>query len=347
MKLLGICAVALCLIQGANAQSHIAPPIVISSDANMGTIWAQDRAGAPATNSSVSLRPVTSGSAATAAVNATGGNLHLGASAVAQPSSIVVQGNVPCPSVAQSWTGTDGVSVCNGTPPQTPNGGSASVIDTLAPTTGSATLACNAGTWQVTGTPSCQTSCAASVQSWVGSATCAASFPALFAGQSATLASTNGNTGSAQFTCNAGAWQLTGNGGCTAPSRACYWNSSVAAFRVGRTGANDTFSTGTAYMVSAMYGGSTVSVIGHGGSGFVFTYSAHRGHGVGVQYVCNNGTMSKAGGMYVSAGPSNWSYVGAESVAQGSYTEDFVTSANLAGQKILFVHGPRAFYSPY
>ncbi len=345
-ELFSLCAIALFWIPGAYGQSHTAPPIVISSDANMGTIWARDRAGAPATNGSVSLQPVTSGSAAPAAVNSTGGNLQLGASAVTQPSSIVVQGNVPCPSVARSWTGADGVSVCNGTPPQTPNGGSASVIDSLAPATGSAVLACNAGTWAVTGTPSCQTSCAASVQSWVGSATCAASFPALLSGQSATLASTNGNTGSAQFTCNTGSWQLTGNGGCTAPSRGCYTAVGAVTALAPHTAARDHYSgPNGVYFSSSMTLSSQISSVPHGGAGYFFVRSVN-GVGIGVQYTCSNGTLTKtAGSWYGTFGA--WTYTGTESPPNGTvYTDNPSTRGALHSNRVIYLYAPRAFYSP-
>jgi len=54
-----------------------------------------------------------------------------------------------CTSDTVSWT--VGANTCTATAPATPHGGSVSVIDSTAPTTGSATATCNAGTWSVSG----------------------------------------------------------------------------------------------------------------------------------------------------------------------------------------------------
>ena len=92
-KIIGVPVALLLLSSGFPALSEEPVPIVIRSNQHNGTqIWAQDRAGAPAVNSTVNVQAPGGGSAASTAVNPTGSNLTINNSIVAQPRAAVVQG---------------------------------------------------------------------------------------------------------------------------------------------------------------------------------------------------------------------------------------------------------------
>lgn len=190
------------------AQAIEAPPIVIRSNTQESTIWAQDRAGAPSTNGTQTIQSTTGAGTATGTVNATGANTVLSTTQVAQPSSVVVAGDEPCDAAPRTWDGT-----CTATLPKTFSGQSVTATAD-APNTGSATFACQAGTWQPPTGVSCTTFCPAAPVTW---GSCSGTAGAQVEGQSQTVGNaTGGFTGSGNFSCTAaGTFAYTG-GACNA-----------------------------------------------------------------------------------------------------------------------------------
>lgn len=145
-KLLGAAAISLLLLAhatGASAQALGAPPLVIRSNTQESTIWAQDRVGAPAPNGSQTMQSTTGAGAATGTVNATGANTVLSTTQVVQPSSILIQGDLPCEPTTKTWTVA--AQSCEATLPRTFSGFTASGTDSTQPTTGQAEFACSSG----------------------------------------------------------------------------------------------------------------------------------------------------------------------------------------------------------
>lgn len=193
----------------SHAQTAEAPPIVIRSNTQESTIWAQDRVGAPATNSTQTIQSTNGAGTATGTVNATGANTVLSTTQVAQPASVVVAGDEPCKSEPKTWDGT-----CQATLPKTFSGQSVTAT-AEAPHTGSATFACQAGSWQPPTAVSCTSYCPAAPVTWGGS--CSGTAGAQTEGQSQTVNNAAGGfTGSANFSCTAaGTFSFTG-GTCSA-----------------------------------------------------------------------------------------------------------------------------------
>ena len=135
------------------AQAQEIPPIVIRSNVQETTIWARDRVSAPVENSSVTLRSISGSSDAAAAVSSTGANLTIGANTVAQPSTIVVQGDLACEAATLPWT--VGANSCSGAIARTFSGMTATATDGAAPETGTAVFACSSGTWTQSGAKTC------------------------------------------------------------------------------------------------------------------------------------------------------------------------------------------------
>jgi len=206
-KLLGTVATSLLLLAHAAdvlAQELGAPPLVIRSNTQESTIWAQDRAGAPAPNGTQTIQSTNGAGAATGTVNATGANTVLSTTQVVQPSSILIQGDLPCESTTKTWTVA--AQSCEATLPRTFSGFTASGTDSTQPTTGQAEFACSGGTFAASPGPGATcvlATCPTEVKSWVvGGATCSASVAGVSSGQTRSVASANGNTGTATFACN-------------------------------------------------------------------------------------------------------------------------------------------------
>jgi len=202
------------------AQSVAQPPIVIRSNAQSSTIWAQDRVGAPAANSSVSLGSTTGAGASAAQANSTGSALQVNGNTVAQPSTVVTMANASCPVFTPQWPGP---AACTAAPVASSIHGTA-VTATDPPGypgfQGSINYVCNNGTWVPQAGSTCTSSpaptCGASTLSWGSPYTCAANFPMTSSGSYATLSSSNGNDGSATYLCSAGSWALQ-SGSCEPP----------------------------------------------------------------------------------------------------------------------------------
>lgn len=139
------------------AQVLEAPPIVIRSNTQTGTVWAQERVGAPAEDSTVQVQSPVGGLEQGASVNATGSNLSINSNSVAQPSSMVVAGDPPCAAGPKSWT--IGGATCTASFPSAFSGASASGTDSVQPVVGSASFSCSMGTWAAT--PSAGATCVA------------------------------------------------------------------------------------------------------------------------------------------------------------------------------------------
>ncbi len=221
--------ILLLLAGGAAAQSAIRagspPPIVIRSDVQGSTVWAHDRAGAPAQNATTNIGSTSGAGSTSAGVNNTGANVRVNESTVAQPSAIVTMGMAQCPALSPPRWPDASAGPCQGANiPVTVHN---QVVPSTDPTgfpgyEGAASFACSNGAWQLqpgyTCTASAAPTCPTATMSWSASRTCAASFASSIHGTALTRASTNGNTGSATFTCSSGAWVLTANGGCSAPA---------------------------------------------------------------------------------------------------------------------------------
>ncbi len=107
---------------------------------------------------------------------------------------------LPCSSGTVSWNGS-----CSGSIPATGSGSSATVTNTVAGFSGSATFACSYGTWQSPTSVSCAASCGAGTMHW--GTGCSAPIAAVASGSSSTLANVaTGYSGSASFACTNGVW---------------------------------------------------------------------------------------------------------------------------------------------
>lgn len=213
----------LLILMGVTVNMHAAGfelnpvPIVIKSDSHTGPIeWAQDRIGAPGQNTSTSLQSIHGSGSGNAITNAVGPSLQLNAHALTQPSTLVVQGQVFCHAQTPQWTQH---STCQGPLPETPSGQSFTVTSTNG-RTGTALYTCGAnGNWSEPSAATCTATCGATSGGWSASAYCSSALSARTTGQVLAVASTNGNTGTAQFTCSsAGTWYLSSNGGCSTPT---------------------------------------------------------------------------------------------------------------------------------
>ena len=118
----------------------------------------------------------------------------------------------PCNSTTVSWQG------CTGTVPYTQSGNTAGVTVTAG--TGSATYACNNGTWAFQ-SGSCTpppAGCNAQTVYWSGSASCSGSITSMTSGAGKWVNSSNANNGSVYVTCNNGSINQT-SPSCSRPSR--------------------------------------------------------------------------------------------------------------------------------
>lgn len=245
--------------------------------------------------------------------NATGANVLVNQAAIAQPSAIITQGDVKCAASVGNWLGADGISTCSAALTESSLGSSLNVTDVTTPRTGAATFVCNSatGVWEPTGTPTCATTCAGGLLSWTGSATCSASFPSLTGSSISTLASTNGNTGSATASCNAttGVIYISGNHGCTPPAAlGCNWPSSGQNYSSWIqmshlvSGARDSISTSHMSVGwSAWPGGSQMGSTNHGGVFWVGYSSSHRSRSWRLSYTCDNGWLRRSSGLWEGA----------------------------------------------
>lgn len=190
------------------AQLAEAPPIVIRSNTQESTIWAQDRVGAPAPNGTQTIQSTTGAGTATGTVNGTGANTVLGTTQVAQPSSVVVAGDAPCESESKTWDGT-----CQATLPRTYSGQDVTATAD-SPQVGSATFACEAGAWQAPTVVTCQSYCAPAPVTW---GSCSGTAAGQMEGQSQAVANAaSGFTGSATYSCSAAGTFSYVSGTCSA-----------------------------------------------------------------------------------------------------------------------------------
>ncbi len=284
-----------------------APAIVIRSNLHETTVWNHERPGAPANNGSISLGSTTGSGLSGAPVNSTGANVQVNNHTVAQPGTVITAGELPCEPVAKSWTVSG--STCNASLPRTFSRLAGTAVDSLNPTTGQATYTCSNGVWAGTPTTSSciTTTCAAQANYWTASATCGANFPTLNSGQSLTLPSVNGNTGSATFMCNAGSWQLTSNGGCAAPAPPKGCTTQEAATGLNRIPGTqyrlrNQMESGTGYS-TGQASGRPVGPDGYPGvgipniaSGGVMYIGAAMAEQVFARYQCNNGYLTRQSG---------------------------------------------------
>ncbi|WP_137917148.1 hypothetical protein [Hydrogenophaga sp. 2FB] len=225
-SLYGAALMAAVNVMGASdavAQGNAYPaPIVIQSNRHVqpDAVWDHERAGRAAQMNSTTSVGSTQGSGnAAASTNATGLNVRVNDALLAQPGTMVTNGEPSCPAQAVNWT-VGGVT-CNAASPVIISRESASVSDIDAPSTGSAVLACNSGALSVQPGSTCSSSCAAGPVSWAnGSSVCAANAPVMSAGASLGVASTNGVAGSASLFCSAAGVRSISSASCTPPAPA-------------------------------------------------------------------------------------------------------------------------------
>lgn len=216
-------------------------PIVIQSNNYVGPVeWAQDRAGAPASNGTINLQSATGAGTAPSSVNARGANLQVNGNTVAQPSAMVMQAQAVCTASTMNWSV---ITSCSGDIPQRLAGQTAVATDSTAPGTGSATYTCGAnGSWSAPASATCTSTCGATTGSWtVGAATCSAALAARTSGQTY-LATDSGapSTGSANFSCSAaGTWSLVPGYNCASQPPLGSLSSDSFLWAIGRTQGGD------------------------------------------------------------------------------------------------------------
>lgn len=248
--------VAVMAMSGAYAQGDNYPPIVLRSNAAGATpVWAQNRAGAPANNTAVTLQSPVGSAGQAAIVNPTGQAVPTNTSSAAQPSAIVILANAPCPTTVKSWV--VGAATCDASIPGVLSGQNSSGTDSAVPTNGAATFACVNGSFSAT--PNAGASCAlvqcpSQYVQW-GSPTCGASISVTNTGGSAGATSTNGNVGTASYYCSGSSWVYQG-GSCAAPRPvgACLGGTPqvtgmMMEVRIGREGNVQTFYDSIPYQV--------------------------------------------------------------------------------------------------
>ncbi len=127
--------------------------------------------------------------------------------------------NSSCPATAVTW-GAGGKCSGNLT---AAGSGTQTVQDATSPTTGTASYTCSNGTWSGPSSSSCVSSCASAERMWIiNSVVCKGTVGALAHGGSTQIASTNGKTGQATFTCNDGTLNYNGaTATCSAPPVSC------------------------------------------------------------------------------------------------------------------------------
>ena len=214
-SLLVACFLAAFLSSGLTQE--LAPPIVIISNQHSGAqIWAQDRAGAPLVNAPAVIESTTGAGSRAGMANITGANLQLNGQNISQPRSMVVQGQISCPSTVANWAGA---ATCSSSIPQTLAGSNATATDSTGPAVGSATFTCQAdGAWSAPFSATCTSTCGATPVNWtVGANTCNGVLAARTTGQSLVATdSTSPTTGSASYTCSAaGSWSVNAGFNCT------------------------------------------------------------------------------------------------------------------------------------
>ena len=111
-----------------------------------------------------------------------------------------------CAAQTLNWTATTsrGTFSCSASAAQT-NDGQTAILSSTNAQMGSANFVCNAGTFAVSGSPTCHpTTCTAQTLGWVqGTPNCAGGSGIVNHGVLKNIVSTNGNNGSGNFTCNA------------------------------------------------------------------------------------------------------------------------------------------------
>ncbi len=131
-----------------------------------------------------------------------------------------------CAASTLSWMA--GANTCNASVATAASGTIASLVDSLAPTTGTSAFQCASGTWTQLASPAATcnvavtppATCAASALSWtVGGNTCDAVAATAASGQSTTLSDLAApTTGAATFACTNGAWGAATGATCNAPA---------------------------------------------------------------------------------------------------------------------------------
>lgn len=193
----------------------------------------------------------------------------------------------PCPSTNVTWS-TAGVS-CSGTLPAA-NPDAISGTTSSGPNSGAATYQCNGQTGAFNSTPNSSfcsppSGCAGGgTTTWTVSATCSGFLPTLNNGQSGTVTSSNGNSGSVTVNCNSGTFTQS-SPTCTGstPSASCPAGSAVS-WSVGANTCN----------------GTLPGTVPSGSSSATVTDSTAPTTGSST-FFCNNGSLTQNGGATCNA----------------------------------------------
>lgn len=329
-------ALLLAAIVGSALAQEPVPIVIRSVQHNGSQVWAQDRVGAPPVNSAANVQAPGGGGAVSTAVNPTGSNVNVNSSIVAQPSAMVVQGQITCPSVTQPWSAS---ASCSATLPATAAGSTATVSDAeVAVNTGrgSATFTCQAsGTWNAVPTAAtCAAQCGGGATSWiVAGATCNASLTTANSPVSQTITdATIPGTGSATFTCLAsGAWSAPSSSSCinnpppgTYTSDYFVWHSWAFNAGEGDTGFLNALTINhiNAYQVSWDWQSETPTFTGAEMRALTKTGSAFWASGQGFPYI--PGTYDYSTYLY----PQNC-VVGTRSIRNNQYQAPMVTVSGM------------------
>lgn len=195
---------------------------------------------------------------------------------------------IPCNGGTLSWTTAPGV-VCEG-PVSAALNGVTSLVTASNGRTGSSSFTCANGTWSKSGAATCVSApCSAGAQSWtVGGLACSGAAAAMTPGGTVAVTSTNGNQGSAQFTCDpTGAW------GSVNPGATC--SQSCAAKTVTWSGAS--FGGGSS-------GPSCSGSLPAGTPGQSVSLTSNTSAGVGNStWTCSSGVWSGGGSCAKPAAP--------------------------------------------
>ncbi len=194
--------------------------------------------------------------------------------------------NVGAACVAQTMSWTVGGNTCSASYPSGASGTTATLADSTAPTTGSATATCSNGTVNLSGT-SCASSastCPSQTLNWtVGGNSCSASYAGGSSGSSATVTDSSApTTGSATATCTNGS-VATSSTTCTSTGSSC--------------SAGQTLN----WVVSSRQcSGTSVAA----SSGNTIVVSASGTNTGSADFQCNNGTFVVSGSPTCNAGGS-------------------------------------------
>lgn len=303
--------VAFLCIAGSLAVPSLAQmaPIVIRSNTQDTTIWAQERPSAPASNAAITLQSHSGSGVAAATSAAQGDSVQANQHLVSQPATILTSGELPCEIENKTWLQSG--SSCSAALPRTYSGSSGTATDANGAdgATGQAIYACSNGVWAASPTSSncIPTTCAASTLQWSASPVCAASVGQAVNGQGVSLANTvAGATGAASYTCVSGAWQLAPGATCSAALRGCRTPGGGGLTSVVTAYAANARSNTSINNTYALIGTTAVSSVAHGQS---FTMRSVGTPWASLDYSCNNGTLVRGG---VSNGNTSFRQIGCQ-----------------------------------